>query len=175
MRPLQNLSSQVNGAVSNLRGFMAGLTGANDFAATSSARALMRAIRKRLSVAAAVKRRTFGGEQSRSERSQPGESPRRVTGKLRRSVGTEVVGGVRRVGVARFVGRLLEEGVDTTTQTTPSGRSFNPRRRKAKQARRVLKIERRPFMEAALQEALPRMEQDVVSDLQARDRLARIG
>ena len=166
--------------------FYAELTGANDPAARGAARALMRAIRKQLSVKAAVTRKTFGGSQARTEHSAPGESPRQLTGKLRRSVGTEVVGGIRRVGVARFVGRLLEEGVDTTVTTTPSGRAIGSarqslttgalarlRRRKGGQARRTLRIAPRPFMEKALEAALPKMGDDAVAALQTRDRTLR--
>lgn len=96
-----------------------------------------------------------------------------ATGRLRRSIATEVVGGIRRVGPASFVGRLLEEGVDTTVQSTPSGRSFGKRRRKRGAARRTLRIAPRPFMDAALQDALPRMQGEAASALIARERTLR--
>lgn len=167
---LPAINDQIRGLTTRMSRFFADLAGANGPATTAAARVLMRAIRRKLSVRAAVTRRTFGGEQSRTEASSPGEPPRRRTGRLIKSVGTEVVGGVRRVGLARFVARLLEEGVDTTVTVTPSGRVFNARRRKAKTARRRLQIAPRPFMQAALDSALPRMGDEAVTSLQARER-----
>lgn len=181
-----NVRRQVRNGVRKSQRFFAEITGANDRGTRAAARVLMAAIRKQVSVKAAVTRKTFAGEQTVTERSAPGESPRQVTGRLRRSVGTEVVGGVRRVGVASFIGRLLEEGVDTTVTVTPSGREVGStrkskatgktgriRRRKGGASRRVLRIARRPFMEKALEAALPRMEGEAVSALQARDRTLR--
>lgn len=182
-----SLRRQVAAGVRQAQRFFADLTGANDPASRGAARVLMAAIRKQLAVKAAVTRQSFGGSQSRTEHSAPGESPRQVTGRLRKSVGTEVVGGIRRVGVSRFVGRLLEEGVDTTVTVTPSGRQIGStrkqirngktvrqiRRRKGGNARRTLRIAPRPFMEKALEAALPKMEGEAVSALQARDRTLR--
>lgn len=181
-----SLRRQVATAVRNSQRFFAELTGANDPASRGAARVLMASIRKKLAVKAAVLRKSFGGEDRRTEHSAPGEAPRSVSGRLRKSVGTEVVGGIRRVGVASFVGRLLEEGVDTTVNVTPSGRAVGStrkskatgkagrlRRRKGGNARRTLKIARRPFMEAAYEDAQPKMEGEAVSALQARDRQLR--
>jgi hypothetical protein len=161
-----SLRRQIASAVRNSQRFFADITGANDPASRGAARVLMRAIRKQLS-------RKAGKRGQKPERSQPGEAPRKASGKLSRSVGTEVVGGIRRVGVARFVGRLLEEGVDTTVRVTPNGRAFGKRRRKAGTANRTLRIAPRPFMQKALEEALPYMEGEAVSSLQAKDRTLR--
>lgn len=166
-------AESVRTGLQNAKRFFADLTGADDPGTKGAARALMRSIRKQLAKRAAAERRSFQGVQQRTERSAPGEAPRRVTGKLYKSVGSEVVGGIRRVGPASFVGRLLEEGVNTTIATTPSGRAFSKRRRKSGKARRTLIIARRPFMEAALEDALPKMEGEAVSSLQARDRTLR--
>lgn len=157
--------------------------GADDPATKRAAGVLARNMRRLLNVKALVTRRTFGGEQQRNEGSQPGEPPRRRSGKLARSVGQEVVGGVRRVGPARFVGRLLEEGVDSTANVTQSGRLVGSlrksrksgaigrqRRRKGGVANRIIRIARRPFMDKALAAALPNMEGEAVSELQSRSR-----
>jgi hypothetical protein len=157
-------------ALTQAQSFFREVTGVDDPASKGAARVLMRSIRKQLATKAAVVRRTFAGEQARNEGSAPGESPRSRTGKLRRSVGQEVVGGVRRVGPASFVGRLLEEGVDTTVTVTPNGRAFGARRREKKAARRQLTIAPRPFMAQALERALPGMEGEAVSELQKRGR-----
>ena len=101
MSRITSVREQVNSMVSNASRFFGDLTGANDPASLGAARVLIRAIRKQLARKAMITRKTFGGEQQRSERSSPGEAPRLVTGRLRRSVGSEVVGGVRRVGPAR--------------------------------------------------------------------------
>lgn len=170
---LPALSQQLRTLVANTSEFFADIAGANSPATLAASRVLMRAIRRQLAVKGAVIRQTFGGTQSRVETSSPGEAPRRQTGRLQRSVGSEVVGGVRRVGVARFVGRLLEEGVDSTTNVTPSGRTFGARRRKKQTARRRLIIAPRPFMERALQNAQPRMGDEAVTALQARERTLR--
>lgn len=167
------IANQIQKNLKNTKGFFTDLTGADDPGTKAAARVLMRAIRKQLATKASVERRSFTGGGVRSEPSAPGEAPRSVTGQLRRSVGTEVVGGIRRVGPARFVGRLLEEGVDTTVQKTPSGRAFGKRKRKSGASRRTLRIAPRPFMGAALEEALPKMEGEMVSALQARDRTLR--
>jgi hypothetical protein len=186
MTQITSVRDQIRNVVANASRFFGDLTGANDPASLSAARVLIRSIRKQLARKAMVTRKTFGGEQQRSERSSPGEAPRQVTGRLRRSVASEVVGGVRRVGPASFRGRLLEEGVDSTAAVTPSGREVGTerkargtqsvrslRRRKGGKANRVLRIAPRPFMQKALEDALPKMEGEAVSALQARERTLR--
>jgi hypothetical protein len=148
----------------NAKRFFADLAGADDPGTKAAARVLMREIRKQLS------KRATPGADGKLTASNPGEAPRRRTGRLYKSVGQEVVGGIRRVGPASFKGRLLHEGVNTTVDVTPSGRSFDKRRRKSGKPRRTLIIEPRPFMDAALQQALPKMEGETVTALQARER-----
>lgn len=161
---LSMIRQQVRNGVRRASKYVADMSGANGPVVISASRVLVRSVRKKIAKKAAIVRKTFGGEEQRVERSAPGEAPRRVSGRLYRSVTTEVVGGIRRIGPGRFTGRLLEEGVDTSTRT------FEKRRRKKGLARRTLRIERRPFMEDAYADAQPKMEGEAVSALRARDR-----
>lgn len=85
-----------------LRGFLAGVGGANTPEIKDPAVILTRSLRRVLSVRG-------GGAPSRA-----GEAPRRQKGALAKSVAQGVVGPGRRIAVLRFTGRLLEGGVSST-------------------------------------------------------------
>lgn len=107
--------------------------------------------------------------------SAPGEPPHRISGRLYKSIGQEVVGGVRRVGSSWFTSRLLQFGVDAEeTRKAKLARAVSSsrarRRRRAAKPRRQphLKIAPRPFMERALENALPKMGAEFVATLRHR-------
>lgn len=98
-RTLAGLQSSRFGA--NVAGAIADLnesvTGARNPAVQAAARVLRDKIREQL-------------DQRSPEPSAPGESPRRVTGRLRRSVRDGIVNGVQRVGTDDFRAPILEFG-----------------------------------------------------------------
>lgn len=90
------------------------LTGANSEPVVKAARVLSRNWRRLVSVSG-------GGIAS-----APGQPPRQQKGWLRRSIGTTVVNGVRRVGSSLFTARLTEYGYSaqdgTAVPPRPHGR-----------------------------------------------------
>ncbi len=148
-----DLQRQISTAMKALKKEMAEIGGAATPEMKAAGRVLARSIRKQVSVK---------GDESHP--SAPGSPPHRVTGRLYKSVGIEVVGGVLRVGESWFTSRLLEEGVDATLPT----KSGKLRRRKSRLAKRRIKIAARPFMQRAAAEALPKMEGEYAVTLEKR-------
>lgn len=147
-----DLQRQISTAMKALKKEMADIGGANTPEMKAAGTVLAREIRKVLSVRG-----------TKTNRSKPGEPPRRQKGRLAKSVGQDVVGGVRRVGESDFKSRLLQEGVDTSLPIK-SGK----RRRKGGTAKRRLKIEPRPFMERAAENAIPKMDGEFSLTLEKR-------
>jgi hypothetical protein len=113
-------------------------------------------------------RRTLNVRGPKRHPSAPGEPPHRLSGRLDRSVGTEVVGDALRVGVSDFVGRLLETGVNVEVTPRVSRRIAAIAHQRARRLGFRLTIAARPFMQRALDAALPDMGDAAVSTLQRR-------
>ncbi len=160
-----DLQRQISTAMRGLKKEMADVGGANTPEMKAAGRVLRAAIKKQLAKQGI---RYAGplrpGAKPKTIPSAPGEPPRRVTGRLWKSVGTEVVGGVLRVGESWFTSRLLEGGVDAALPL----RSGKVRRRVGGLARRRIKIAPRPFMERAYEQAAPKMEGDFVLELRRK-------
>jgi hypothetical protein len=149
-------------SVSKLKREMADIGRANTPEMRAAGNVLARSIRKELSVKGALYLGPSRGRgKVRGIPSAPGEPPHRITSKLYKSVGTEVVGGVLRVGESYFTSRLLELGVDATMKL----RSGKLRRRKGGIATRRIRIAPRPFMKRALANALPKMGDEFIGTL----------
>lgn len=160
-----DLQQQISSAMNGLRKEMADIGGATTPEMKAAARTLASSIRKVVGVKAklyAGPRRP--GQKLRGIPSAPGEPPRRVTSKLYKAVGTEIVGGITRVGDGWFTSRLLELGVDATLPT----KSGKIRRRKGGIGRRRIKIAPRPFMQRALNAAQDKMGDQFAVTLQKR-------
>ena len=150
------------------------LSGADSDAVKEAAQVLLRAARKQLSTAASGRRttlktrRTYGGTPS-----APGAAPHLQSGKARRSVKSGVVDGFRRVGTGLFYLRLQELG--HVSKAEPARRSrkghtvkgvfkvFPDSRQHDIKAKRRVVIEPRPWLEPALAEATPKMNEILAS------------
>lgn len=100
--------------------------------------------------------RTLSSRGSRTERSRPGDPPKRQAGALARSVRQGLVEDGRRVGPVWFTAPMLERGVNTAL---PSQRS---RRGKYARGKGTLTIAPRPFMARALESVRDKMTEVVV-------------
>ena len=170
---------------------MAAIGGANTPEMKAAGSVLAKAIRKELATRGSLFQgphrasKTGKASKLRGLPSAPGEPPHRISGRLYKSIGQEVVGGVRRVGSSWFTSRLLQYGVDAdetrktkaaiaagkplTARRLGALRAAETRRRKRAAKRQAhLKIAPRPFMEQALAAALPKMGDDFVATLQHR-------
>lgn len=170
---------------------MADIGGANAPEMKAAARVLASSIRKQLSTRGSLLQgphrlsKTGKASKVRGLPSAPGEPPHRISGALAKSIGTEIVGGVMRVGSSRFTSRLLQFGVDAdeTRKTRAAIAAGKPltvgrvralraaetrRRKRAAKRAAHLTIAPRPFMERALEAALPKMGDDFVATLQKR-------
>ena len=160
---------------------MAEIGGANTEEMKAAGSVLARSIRKELATRGSLLQgphrasKTGKASKLRGLPSSPGEPPHRISGNLYKSIGQAVVGGVRRVGSSWFTSRLLQFGVDASetrktklAKASASGRAR--RRRSAAKPRRAshLKIAARPFMEKALEAALPKMGDEFVTALKKR-------
>jgi hypothetical protein len=96
-----SIADDLRKADRELKKILADVGGANTPEMKAAARQLAKSIKKQISK-----------KGTRRDRSKPGEPPRRQTGKAWKSIGTEVVGGVMRVGTGRFTLRILQDGVD---------------------------------------------------------------
>jgi len=160
-----DLTEQIDRAVKALKATMADIGDAATPEMKAAGRVLATSIRKQLSVKAPPYVGPLkAGATRRFASSPPGSPPFRRRGVLYKSVGTEVVGGVLRVGESYFTSRLLELGVDATMKL----RSGKLRRRRGGIATRRIVIAARPFMQRALEAALPKMEGDYVATLEKR-------
>jgi hypothetical protein len=168
-----SFAGQVRAAMKKVRAITDDIGGVNTPEIKAAGRVLASAFRRQVSKAknlrAGLKSRTLIGDPSK-----PGEAPHRVTGRLRRSVGTEAVGGVRRVGFAAFEARLLNDGVDQPgSGATPGGQTYRDaagrkRRTRGAQGKRKYQLEPRALMEPATTKALPKMEDVYVGEVQRR-------
>lgn len=157
---------------------MAEIGGANTPEMKAAGSALAKSIRKQVATRGSLyqgpHRASKTGKPSkvRGTPSAPGESPHRITGRLYKSIGQAVVGGVRRVGSGWFTSRLLQDGVDAdeTRRQKLAAASSRGRARRRRKARRTphLTIAARPFMERALAAALPVMGNDFLTQIQRR-------
>jgi hypothetical protein len=158
MAPL-DFAAEVRRGSKELRTRLADVGGANTPETKAAARVLAKSIRKVLSK-----------KGTRRERSQPGEPPRRQTGKAVKSIGTEIVGGVMRVGTGRFTLRILQDGNVGAAQGKAVDQAGKRRHKRRTLKRPGVTIEPRPFMEQALALALPQMEGEYVAELQKKTR-----
>jgi hypothetical protein len=154
-----SIAEDLRKADRELKKILADVGGANTPEMKAAARQLAKSIRKQISK-----------KGTRRDRSQPGEPPRRQSGKAYKSIGTEVVGGVMRVGTGRFTLRILQDGVTHATRGAAVDRAGKRRHKRQALKRASVTIEPRPFMERALAEALPQMEGDFVGELQKKTR-----
>jgi len=168
-----DLQAQLRKANKALGAIMADVGGANTPELRESANVLRKHIRRQVSKKATLAQGPVRpGAKMRGLPSAPGEAPRRQTGRLARSVGQEVVGGVRRVGTNYFVGRLLETGVDSSGEARPTktgklrGHSKTAKGRERRNNK--IRIEPRPFMEAAAKAAEEEMGDAFVVTLRRR-------
>jgi hypothetical protein len=104
-----DLARGLAGVQKDINKLNADLTGANSEPVRKSAGALLKNWRKLLDVP------------GHGAPAAPGQAPHRQTRKLRRSLGTAVVDGIRRVGSGWFVSRLQEFGFTAQdgTQVAP--------------------------------------------------------
>jgi hypothetical protein len=160
-----SLDVQISRALKAVRKEMATISGAGTPEMKAAGRVLAVSIRKQLSVKApAYAGPLRGSEKQKFASSPPGSPPFRRRGFLYKSVGTEVVGGVLRVGESYFTSRLLEEGVDASLPL----RSGKLRKRPGGLGTRRIKIAARPFMQRAADDALPKMEGEYAVTLEKR-------
>jgi hypothetical protein len=140
--------------------------GASDPGVQAAAKVLVKAIKKQISKKAPgfqnVGKRGKGPHYGES--SQPGQAPRRQAGQLWRSIGTQVVAGVLRVGSSDFTAPILNDGAILDEQVARAAdiEKFIPKAgtrkgkvtsKRARKGRRRIKIEPRPFMEPGLADA----------------------
>lgn len=147
------------------------LTGANSEPVRKAAGVLARAWREQLSTPAGELRTSLKTRRVFGTPSAPGQPPHRVTGKLRKSITTAVVDGVRRVGSGLFKARLLEFGVQATVggkRTSPKGQRAGRKKVASRNAAYTLHIAPRPSAAKALEQAAPQMTEVFVSDLSTR-------
>lgn len=105
-----DIQRQIAGIRKKLEVEVSEVTGANSEPVKQAAFALAREWRKTLSVPAPGLRTRLGSKKTVGDASAPGEPPHLVSGRLRRSIRTAVVDGMRRVGSNLFTARFLEFG-----------------------------------------------------------------
>jgi hypothetical protein len=154
-----SIADDLRKADREVKKLLADVGGANTPEMRAAARQLAKSIRKQLSKRG-----------SRTDRSKPGEPPRRESGKAVKSIGIEVVGGVVRVGTGRFTLRILQDGAQHAPRGAEVDRAGKRRHKRKTLKRPSVTIAPRPFMEKALADALPQMEGDFVGELQKRSR-----
>ena len=129
----------------------------------AAAGALKQAIKQQLS------------QRGRGTPSEAGQPPAKQTGKLYRSIGEAVVGGVRRVGTGHFIAPILEFGGVRRFKDGPVvvGTEGGTRKRRARKTGPVKEnvLQPRPFMRPALEEAKPAMTHITAQTLQVKGRL----
>lgn len=154
-----------------LRKLLADVGGANTPETKAAARVLARSIRKVLNTRGApILGPLRPGQRQRFTPSRPGEPPHRQRGRLVKSVGYEIVGGVMRIGSNRFTSRILQDGTTGATVGAAVDRSGKRRHKRRTLKRPSVTIAPRPFMEQALKLALPQMEGEYVGELQKKTR-----
>lgn len=154
-----SLADDIRKGSRELKKILADVGGANTPEMRAAGRVLVKSIKKQL-----------GKKGTRRDRSKPGEPPRRQSGRAWKSIGTEVVGGVLRVGTGRFTLRILQDGATHATRGAAVDKAGKRRHKRQTLKRASVTIAPRPFMEQALEEALPQMEGDFVGELQKKTR-----
>lgn len=136
-----------------LRAFATTVGGGNSAEVKAAAKVLVKHVKRQLGRKGGV--------------SAPGEPPRRQTGRLQKSIASEVRNGVRRVGTGYFTGYILEFGSITGAASADTlGRTQRASRRKSGRKRGA--IEPRPFMRPALEAAKEEMGDVTVGELRKR-------
>lgn len=126
--------------------------GARHIGVRAAGSALARAMRKQLAAR--------GGK---DEFSSPGRPPLKKSGRLQKSIGTQNVEGVLRVGSGHFVARIMEQGAIIPPGGEASTASRSGRKKRRYPKGRIMKP--RPFMAKALEKAKPKMTEAAVSDM----------
>lgn len=153
------------------------MSGADSEGVKAAASALRREIRKTLSTPGADRHASLKSRRVRGTPSAPGAPPAMQSGKLAKSVGSAVVGGVRRVGFSNYRARIQEFG--GVVEAAPAhaageltGRVFKRSKsgrqtkfRTAKDAVKARIIPPRPFMARSLAAAEPKMTEVLVGSL----------
>lgn len=166
-----SLDADIRRGTRELRKLMADIGGANTPEMKAAGRVLAKEIRKELGKKGApIQGPLRPGAKQKFAPSGPGEAPRRQTGKLVKSIGTEIVGGVLRVGSRRFTSRILQDGTTGAATGAAVDKQGNRRHKKRTLKRPSVTIAPRPFMEKALERALPQMEGEYVAGLQKKTR-----
>ena len=132
------------------------LTSADSVVMKEAAAVLQKAIRQQLSVKATGLRTSLATRRTRGEPSAPGESPRQITGALRRGIKSKIVEGERQVRAENFRSKILEFGfVAPAAPAKLITRGARKGQRRAPQAARTMAP--RPFMRPGLEAARPEM------------------
>lgn len=131
--------------------------GATHIGVRAAGSALARAMRKQLAAR--------GGK---DEFSSPGRPPLKKSGRLQKSIGTQNVEGVLRVGSGHFVARIMEQGaiIPPEGEASPERASKSGRKGRRYPKGRIMKP--RPFMAKALEKAKPKMTEAAVSDMRGQ-------
>ena len=151
-------------ALRNLKATMVEVGDPNSAEVKAAGNVIAREMRKQLSVKAPQLRASLKSHKLRGLPSAPGQPPHRVSGRAYKSIGQEVVGGVRRIGTNDFVLRLMNDGVVVTAETK-SRKTKTGRKRKGT---RTIAIAPRPWAQPALEAAAPQIEGAVASAVQTR-------
>lgn len=129
------------------------LSGARSPGLLKAAQVLRKGWRRVLSVAGAGKP------------SAPGDSPRKQSGRLARSVKQGLTETGRKVAVTWFTAPILEGGADTALPTRPSRRGRRRRQGRYADGRKVLRIAPRPSASKALAASRAEMDQAMATGI----------
>jgi hypothetical protein len=163
--------SQFGSFLKSVEADMVAMSGANSPEMRAMALTLKRAMKKRLAQRAPGLRQSLKRGRVRGTPSSPGQSPFRVSERLYKSIGFEVVGGVMRVGTGNYTGRLLEWGVFSAAGASKAvtKASTNAKRKKQKAHKvRTLTILPRPWARPALRDVGGLMEENFILEAQKR-------
>lgn len=156
-----DLQRQISASHQRLIKLTRELTGADSAMMKEAAAVLQKAIRQQLSVKATGLRTSLATRRTRGDPSAPGESPRQITGRLRRGIRSKVVEGERVVRAENFRSKIMEFGFVAPAVTSRPTRyqAFGKERKrqgttKTKHARTMAP---RPFMRPGLEAAKPEL------------------
>lgn len=152
------LQAGLRAATKDVLKMTADLSGANSEATRRAANILAREMRRLVSV-------PFTGTPS-----APGEPPRLRLGRLRKSIKSRVVDGVRRVGTGSYTARFMEFGVDaparaalpSRTHRGKNGRNFRISAKKAFGGRHIAP---RPWARPAFANVQSQMQDAIVQGM----------
>ena len=138
------------------------LTGADSAMMKEAAAVLQKSIRQQLSVKATGLRQSLKTRRTRGDPSAPGESPRQITGALRRGIRSKVVDGERVVRAENFRSKIMEFGfVAPAVSSRPTRYAvFGKKARKNQgvtKATHARTMAPRPFMRPGLEAAKPEL------------------